>query len=289
MSDPASAPEPGVPVTVDELTTLVLAPNPGAMTLEGTNTYLLGEPGGGEVIVVDPGPADDAHRRAIESAAEACDARIVAVVVTHHHPDHAAAAGWAGRWQAPLWAFDPALLDVVAEPLGDTAVLQRAGVGLEALHTPGHASDHVCLRVTASGAVLTGDHVLGRGTTVVAWPDGDMAAYLDSLERLRSVGATALYPGHGPRLDDPVGAVDHYLAHRREREQQILAALADGHATAADIVAAVYADVDPALHPAAERSVLAHLDKLERAGRVRCSTTAERAADIPYTLRALDM
>lgn len=284
MSDPASVPEPGVPVTVDELTTLVLAPNPGAMTLEGTNTYLLGEPGCGEVVVVDPGPADDAHRRAIESAAGARDARIAAVVVTHHHPDHAAAAGWAGRWQVPLWAFDPALLDVTAEPLRDDASLQRGGMALEVLHTPGHASDHVCLRVTTSGVVLTGDHVLGRGTTVVAWPDGDMAAYLDSLERLRAVGATALYPGHGPRLDDPAGAVDHYLAHRRDREQQILAALADGHVTAADIVAAVYADVDPGLHPAAERSVLAHLDKLERAGRVRRSATAERVAEVRYTM-----
>lgn len=284
MSDPGAAPPPGQPVAMDELTTRVLAPNPGPMTLEGTNTYLLGAPGCGEVVVVDPGPADDAHRHAIESAAAARDAQIVAVVLTHHHPDHAAAAGWAGRWQAPLWAFDPGLLEVPAEPLGDGAQVQRAGIGAEVVHTPGHASDHVCLRMTATGAVLTGDHVLGRGTSVVAWPDGDMGAYVRSLQRLQSLEATALYPGHGPPLDDPAGAIDHYLAHRREREQQVLAALADGHATAADIVAAVYAEVDPSLHPAAERSVLAHLADLERAGRVRRSGTGERAAETPYTL-----
>lgn len=283
MSDPGSAAPPGHPVAVDELTSVVVAPNPGPMTLDGTNTYLLGAPGCGEVIVVDPGPADDAHRRAIESAAAARDARIGAVVLTHHHPDHAAGAGWAARWEAPLWAFNPALLDVAAGPLGETE-REWAGVGVEVVHTPGHASDHVCLRVAATGAVLTGDHVLGRGTSVVAWPDGDMAAYRRSLQRLRSLGPTALYPGHGPQLDDPVGVIDSYLAHRREREQQILAALAEGHATAAEIVAVVYADVDRSLHPVAERSVLAHLGELEAAGRVRCSGTGERAADVPYTM-----
>lgn len=284
MSDPAGDARPGDPVAVDELTTLVVAPNPGPMTLEGTNTYLLGAPGSGDVVVVDPGPDDSAHRRAIESAAAQREAQISAVVLTHHHPDHAAAAGWAVQWQAPVWAFDPTRLDVAAEPLDDAAHLQRAGVDVEAVHTPGHASDHVCLRVVATGAVLTGDHVLGRGTTVVAWPDGDMAAYLRSLQRLRSLGPTALYPGHGPRIDDPVTVIEHYLAHRHEREEQIVAALADGHATAAEIVAAVYADVDPGLHPVAERTVLAHLAELERAGRVRRSGAAERAADVPYTM-----
>lgn len=281
---PPEPPEPGRPAALDELTTLVLAPNPGPMTLEGTNTYLLGAPGSGEVLVVDPGPDEEAHRRAVERAAAGRDAELVGVVLTHHHPDHAAAAGWAARWGVPLWAFDPGLLDAAAEALGDGARVDRAGVRLEAVHTPGHASDHLCLRVAETGAVLTGDHVLGRGTTVVAWPDGDMAAYLASLERLKGVGASALLPGHGPVLTDPAGAVEAYLAHRREREQQVLDALAAGCASAAEIVARVYADVDPALHPAAERSVLAHLDKLEREGRVRRSGDADRPADVPFTV-----
>jgi glyoxylase-like metal-dependent hydrolase (beta-lactamase superfamily II) len=152
------------------------------------------------------------------------------------------------------------------------------------VHTPGHASDHLSLRVAETGAVLTGDHVLGRGTTVVAWPDGDMAAYLASLERLKAVGASALHPGHGPVLADPAGAVEAYLAHRRERERQVLEALAAGCSSAAEIVARVYADVDPALHPAAERSVLAHLEKLEQEGRVRRSGGAGRASDVPFTV-----
>lgn len=272
----------GVGVTLDELTTVVLAPNAGPMTLEGTNTYLLGAPGAGEVVVVDPGPDDDAHHRAVVAAAGAREAAVAGVVLTHHHADHAAAAGWAARWSVPLWAFAPAMIDAEARVVDDGGRVDLAGVGLEAVHTPGHSSDHLCWRVSETGAVLSGDHVLGRGSALIAWPDGDMAAYLASLHRLRAVGATALYPGHGPRVDDPVRAVDRYLAHRHQREQQVLAALAAGASTAAGVVARVYADVDPGLHPAAERSVLAHLAKLERDGRVRRSGRAERAADVPY-------
>jgi glyoxylase-like metal-dependent hydrolase (beta-lactamase superfamily II) len=253
---------------LDELTTVVLASNPSPMTLEGTNTYLLGAPGSGEVVVVDPGPDLLDHREAVDRAVRDQDAAVAAVVLTHHHRDHAEAAGWAEQWGVILHAFSPHLVGAPTEPLRDGEQLRRAGVTLEALHTPGHSSDHVCLRVVETDAVLTGDHVLGRGTTVVAWPDGDMTAYLTSLDRLGRVGAEVLYPGHGPVIGDPARVVEEYIAHRREREREVLDALAAGDRTPAEIVTRVYAEVDPALHPAAERSVRAHLDKLAGEGAV---------------------
>jgi glyoxylase-like metal-dependent hydrolase (beta-lactamase superfamily II) len=252
---------------VDEVATVVLAPNPSPMTLEGTNTYLLGAPGSGGFVVVDPGPDLAEHRAAVEAAVAERDAEVAAVVLTHHHIDHAEAAGWAAGWGVALHAFTPRLVRAEAAPLGDGAVLDVAGIRLEAVHTPGHASDHLCLRIAASGAILTGDHVLGRGSTVVAWPDGDMAAYMGSLERLAALPAVRFLPGHGPVVDDPPAKVAEYLAHRRAREEQVVAALRDGDRTAAEVVRRVYADVDPSLHPAAERSVRAHLDKLVGEGR----------------------
>lgn len=254
---------------LDELTTVVQAPNPSPLTLEGTNTYLLGAPGCGDVLVVDPGPDLLDHRRAVEQAAARRDATVVAVVVTHHHADHAGAAPWADDWGVPLFAFTPALVPAVeAAALRDGDAVRRAGIALQAVHTPGHSSDHLCLRVAETGVVLSGDHVLGRGTSVVAHPDGDMGDYVASLRRLGDLGAPVLYPGHGPVVEDPAGTVEAYLAHREERERQILAALAAGDRTPAGVVARVYADVDPVLHPAAERSVRAHLDKLVADGAV---------------------
>lgn len=256
---------------LDDVVTRVLAPNPGLMTLEGTNTYLVGAEGSGEVVVVDPGPEAEEHRVAIEAAVAARDSRIAAVVVTHHHRDHAQAAAWAGAWGVALYAFAPDMVSAVApasEPraMADGEVLAMAGVRLQAVHTPGHSSDHLCLRVVETDVVLTGDHVLGRGTSVVVYPDGDMADYVASLERLATSPASALYPGHGPVLDQPAKTLADYLDHRREREQQVLAALRAGDVDAMAIVRRVYADVDPALHPAASRSVRAHLEKLVREG-----------------------
>lgn len=243
------------------------------MTLEGTNTYLVGAPAAGEVVIVDPGPDLIAHRRAVDAAVAARSATVAAVVVTHHHPDHAGAAAWASGWGVSVFAFTPALMPAgQAAPLRDGDVLRRAGVTIETVHTPGHSSDHVCLRVTETGVVLTGDHILGRGSTVIAHPDGDMTEYLASLRRLRALEGTALYPGHGPVLTDPAGAVDSYLAHRLEREREILGALTAGERTPAGLVARVYAGVDPALHPVAERTVRAHLAKLVADGR---ATTAD--------------
>jgi glyoxylase-like metal-dependent hydrolase (beta-lactamase superfamily II) len=247
---------------LDDVTAVILAPNPSPMTLEGTNTYLLGAPGSGGVVVVDPGPDIGEHRQAVEAAVASRDAAVEAVVVTHHHADHAESVGWAAQWAVPAFAFSPHLVTGDATPIADGERLQRAGIVVEAVHTPGHASDHLCLRIDQTGAVLTGDHVLGRGTTVVAWPDGDMRAYMTSLERLQAIDATVLYPGHGQSLIDPAATVEEYLDHRLERERQVTAALAAGDTSPAQIVARVYAEVDKALHPAAERSVRAHLDKL---------------------------
>jgi glyoxylase-like metal-dependent hydrolase (beta-lactamase superfamily II) len=262
-------------IRLDELATVVLAPNPSPMTLEGTNTYLLGAPDTGEVIVVDPGPDLIAHRRRLDDLIAERDAAVAAVVLTHHHADHAEAAAWAQDWGAPLHAYTPALVPGTAEPLRDGDVLRRAGLSLEVVHTPGHASDHVCLRIVETDAVLTGDHVLGRGSTVVLWPDGDMADYMASLRRVAELGATSLYPGHGPAIEDPETVVLEYLAHREERERQVLGALRAGDRSPADIVSRVYVDVDPVLHPAAERSVRAHLAKLVADGVVAAAGTEE--------------
>lgn len=264
---------------LDDISVRVLAPNPSPMTLDGTNTYVLGAPGSGEVVVVDPGPDLPAHRHAVDRAVAARDADVVAVVVTHHHLDHAQAAGWASAWGATLRCFSPSLvlgaLPAGAGPgtpvptvLRDGDRLRCAGLTIEAMHTPGHASDHLCLRVHETDVLLTGDHVLGRGTSVVAWPDGDMADYLASLRRVESVPASALLPGHGPVLDEPAVVIRSYLDHRIEREQQVLKALRNGDRTPTEVVARIYADVDVALHPAAERGVRAHLHKLVREGRV---------------------
>lgn len=265
---PSSRSAEGGRAPLDEITTRILAPNPSPMTLTGTNTYLVGAPGSGGVVVVDPGPDLVEHRAAVDEAVAARDAEVSAVIITHHHADHAQAAGWAAAWEVPLHAFTPRLIRAEASALLDGAVLRAAGVRIEAVHTPGHSSDHLCLRLPDTGAVLTGDHVLGEGSTIVAWPDGDMAAYLASLERLAAIDAAVLYPGHGPTITEPAAAVAAYLAHRREREQQVLDALRAGDRTAAEVVARVYATVDPVLHPAAERSVRAHLDKLVTDGLV---------------------
>jgi glyoxylase-like metal-dependent hydrolase (beta-lactamase superfamily II) len=253
--------------SLDEVTTRVRADNPSPMTLTGTNTYVVADPGAGAAVVVDPGPVLPGHRSAIDSVLAAHSARVAAVVITHHHADHAEAVGWARSWGAPAFAFDPARIPGT-EPLADRQVIAEAGVELVVHHQPGHTSDHVCLGVARTGVVLTGDHVLGEGTTVIAWPDGDLGAYLASLRALRGLAPTALYPGHGDVIDDPAGHIDALLAHRAQRTRQIVDALADGGRTVPEIVAQVYPDLRSDLRPAAGRSVQAHLADLVRQGRV---------------------
>ena len=190
------------------------------------------------------------------------------MLLTHTHVDHAEGArAFAGRVGAPLAALAPAGRPWGPRP-GRRRPVAAAGLELRPLPTPGHAADHCCFELDAERAVFTGDHVLGRGTTVVEWPGGDMVAYLASLRLLLDLRPERLYPGHGPLVADATARVEGYLAHRLEREAQVLAALDAGDRTPAEIVARVYAAVDPALHPAAELSVRAHLAKLAGEGRI---------------------
>jgi glyoxylase-like metal-dependent hydrolase (beta-lactamase superfamily II) len=240
---------------------VLLQNNPGPMTLDGTNTWLLGS--GPSTVVVDPGQQDDAHLAALLAAA----GQVELIVLTHRHFDHGEIApALHEATGAPVVAADPALC-LGAEPLTDGAVLSAAGVAVSVVATPGHTSDSVCL-VLDSGPVLTGDSILGRGTTVVAHPDGELGPYLDSLARLRDLGERLVLTGHGPELPSLAAVATQYLAHRAERLDQVRAALAvlGDEATARQIVEHVYADVDRSVWWAAELSVRAQLDYLASRG-----------------------
>ncbi|MFE7514186.1 MBL fold metallo-hydrolase [Streptomyces sp. NPDC057540] len=250
----------------------VLAPNPSAMTLDGTNTWLLSEPGSGLAVVVDPGPLDDGHLRQVIDTAERLGKRVALTLLTHGHPDHAEGAGrFAELTGTAVRALDPALR-LGDEGLGAGDVVSVGGLELRVVPTPGHTSDSLSFHLPADRAVLTGDTILGRGTTMVAHPDGRLGDYLDSLRRLRSLtvddGVHTVLPGHGPVLEDAQGAVEFYLAHRANRLAQVETAVEAGHRTAAEVVAHVYADVDRSLWPAAELSVRAQLEYLREHGLV---------------------
>jgi glyoxylase-like metal-dependent hydrolase (beta-lactamase superfamily II) len=249
--------------TLEQATTRalrLLAPNPGPMTLDGTNTWVLREPSGDACVVVDPGPLDEGHLHRV-----ADQGPVELIVLTHGHVDHAeGAARLRELTGAPVVARDPALC-LGADPLRGELTQEAAGVEWLTVLTPGHSSDSICIVLPADRALLTGDTILGRGTTVVAHPDGRLGDYLDSLRRLRDLADTdvdVLLPGHGPCLDAPVETLDYYLRHREERLEQVRAAMADGAADAKDVVRQVYADVDPSLWPAAELSVRAQLEFL---------------------------
>jgi glyoxylase-like metal-dependent hydrolase (beta-lactamase superfamily II) len=246
----------------------VTAPNAGVMTGPGTNTYLVGS---GEVAVVDPGPDDPRHLRAVSDVASASGDRIRWVLVTHTHEDHApGAARLAATASAEVVGFEARKgfsPDVVA---GDGFVLDAPSFRLRALHTPGHASDHLCWLLEEPRVLLSGDHVMDRVTVVVAPPDGDMARYLESLRRVAALDPAleAIAPGHGRLLGDPRRVVEAVIAHRLARERLVAAALDEaGTAAVGELVAAVYADVDPALFPIARMSLWAHLRKLAQEGR----------------------
>jgi glyoxylase-like metal-dependent hydrolase (beta-lactamase superfamily II) len=255
---------------LEPLVTRVLAPNPSGMTLDGTNTYVVGALGSGQAVVVDPGPADPGHLAAVEAVLAARDARVVAVLVTHHHGDHAEAAQpWGAHFDAPAAAASAAVAGPRGRVLEPGERLPLAGTAIGVVPTPGHTADHLAFRLE-SGAVLVGDHVLGRGTSVVTHPEGDVVAYLESLRRVHDLGPSALYCGHGPELtEDPVAVLDFYRAHRAFREQQLLTALAAGPRTVDQLVAEVYAAVPEQLWPAAAQSTRATLAKLVAEDRVR--------------------
>ncbi|MCW2809616.1 MAG: hypothetical protein JWP61_74 [Friedmanniella sp.] len=245
---------------------LVRAANPGPMTLEGTNTWMVGDPTRGPVAVVDPGPLLPAHQDRIAGLASA---GVAVVLLTHRHLDHSeSAADLAHAAGCGVRAADPALRRG-PEGLVDGDRMEVPGAVLTVVATPGHTSDSVSLLLTTpdgSARLVTGDTVLGRGTTVITHPDGDVGAYLESLDVLEGVvrrhRVRELLPGHGPLVGDPLERLRAYRDHRRARLAEVRAALAAGDRTAAEVVARVYAGVDPSLRPAAEQSVRAQLDFL---------------------------
>lgn len=252
-------------VRLSPLVRMVRAPNPGPYTLEGTNTYVVGERA---PVVIDPGPDDEEHlKRVLEEAGEPS-----LVLLTHRHLDHAQGAErFADMARASLAAAGTSVAGVCASaaPVADGQRIAAGGATLVAMATPGHASDHLCFLLEEEQALFTGDHILGRGTAVVVYPDGDMTDYLASLDRARAAAPRRLYPGHGPVVEDPGPVLSYYKEHRLERERQVLAAIDAGDETPEAMVARIYAGVDPRLHEAATLSVRAHLDKLRREGVVR--------------------
>lgn len=245
--------------------TRVLAPNPGPMTLDGTNTWLVGDRSAGRWVVVDPGPVDEGHLRDVLAA---CDQSIQEILLTHHHDDHSAGvARLAELADCPVRAADPRFR-IGAAGLSDGEVIMVGEVRLTTVATPGHTADSYSFLVTDQGStrLLSGDTVLGRGTTVIAAPDGDLGVYFDTLAKLADLARThdvvEILPGHGPIVDDPADRLEAYRRHRLERLDQVRAALAAGSRTAAEVVEVVYADVDRSVWPAAEQSVRAQLTYL---------------------------
>ncbi len=245
------------PRRVTDTAEVILAPNPGPMTLEGTNTWVLRTPDSQACVIVDPGPADEGHLAAVAACGP-----VATILLTHGHADHSEGARRLSELtRAPVRALDPKHR-LGSEGLGEGDRIEAAGLEIRVTATPGHSADSLSFVLGAAGiesAVLTGDTILGRGTTVVAHPDGVLADYLVSLKRLQSMGDVMVLPGHGPELASVSTAASAYLTHRENRLEQVRAAVADGATTAQQVVEIVYADVDKILWPAATLSVLAQL------------------------------
>ena len=244
---------------VTSTSTCVLAPNPSAWTLEGTNTWVIST--GQRAVVIDPGPNVVEHLLAIRTAAG--DAHIDEVLLTHGHIDHAEGASDLARSLGiGVRALDPAHR-LGGEGLAEGDRIDLGDLELQVVATPGHSSDSVSFLIPHEGSLLTGDTVLGRGTTLVAYPDGALAEYLTSLKRIRELAVAGeiqqILPGHGPVVTHPIDALDYYLTHRAERLEQVRNAVAEGNTTVMSLVDLLYADVPTAVRPAAEVTVKAQL------------------------------
>jgi glyoxylase-like metal-dependent hydrolase (beta-lactamase superfamily II) len=280
--------QPGRVVQVDHGVVRIIAPNPGTMTGPGTNTYVLGE---ANLALIDPGPDDDRHLNAL---LETVGDRLRWVLVTHTHRDHSPLARrLKDATGAQLLGFGPAPthpaipLDaqdtsfVPVRLLGEGDRLDTGEFRIDAVYTPGHASNHLCFEPAGTGWLFSGDHVMSGSTVVIAPPDGDMAVYLESLQRVKARAPRRIAPGHGDVIQDPGAVLDAYLRHRLEREAQILACLRtapEGGITAEQLVAAIYTDVPTHLHPVAKYSVWAHLRKLGEEGRAATPEREDLAA-----------
>ena len=263
---------PGEAVVIAPGVRRLVAPNPGMMTGPGTNTYLVGEQA---VAVIDPGPRIDRHIDAIQSESPG---PIHWILCTHTHPDHSPAATplaeATGAETMGIPAPEGKVQDKTFRPdrvLGDGDTLDSDEFSIRAVHTPGHASNHLCFRHEAHRWLFTGDHIMSGSTVVIDPPDGNMKHYLESLERLKYLDLAALAPGHGPVIDEPMEIVDWLINHRLKRESRVVAAMkAHPNHTLWELTPYVYEDVDEKLYRLASRSLLAHLLKLEIEGRAAC-------------------
>ena len=271
----------GQEVRVTPLISRVVAGNPGPFTFKGTGVYIVGDR---DVAVIDPGPDLAEHVEALKRVLQG--RRVTHILVTHCHSDHSPAAKPLKEWSgATTYGFGPhgtGRDDVEAKVeaggdmdfmpdvrVKDGDTIAGNGFSFTCVHTPGHTSNHMCYELREEKALFTGDHIMGWSTTVVTPPDGDMAQYIASVKKLQARDDAILYPTHGAPITAPKPFLAAYLEHRYGRERQVLTCIADGLGTIPDMVARMYADVDKRLHPAASRSVLAHLIKLENEGRVK--------------------
>ena len=230
--------------------TRVIAPNPGPYTGPGTNTWIVDA--GPVVAVIDPGPDDDSHLAALNR--RVAGKTVGVVLVTHSHPDHLPLAeGFARPHRASVRRYPE---------LGDGDIVRVGTLNMTALYTPGHSADHLCFLIPPDGAVFTGDLILGQGSSMVTYPEGDVAAYLTSLDRLAALKPRILFPGHWHPVTDAMAKIEEYRLHRLEREAQILAEVRGGGGTAAELTRRVYGELDEKLMVAAEMTLRAHLRKL---------------------------